>query len=441
MGRPGAVGADTHRTGARVADAVGDAGDAGAVAAAIVALADGWRAGRSDRLRRTRLDPADVAAVVATGYPSLIVPRAHGGRWDGLATVRHLAVALGALARVDPSLALVLSMHPAVLAYWVGAPEAPDPYVARWADQRARFFDSALAGDLWGTVTSEPGSGGDIFRTRTVAVPDTGPTGTLPATPDGADGTRTEPLRYRLHGHKHFGSGFGVLPRMMTTALVPGEDGQPVPDVFVLDLRERPEGSALTVTRPWDGSGMSATQSDAVALDGAPAERAAWPFGPLTAVPFAGAVMLPLWVAIVAAVVDEAVAELRSRLAGRRLSMRPFEAAEWVRIDLEHFQLRRLLEGCFTPSVDGRPGDPALVERPGVEAVALDALRAKLAAAELAESIVSRVARVAGGGSYSASSPFAAWYEDVRALGFLRPPWALGYDQLLAATLPDDEPG
>lgn len=379
----------------------------------VVALAATWRPDRAERLHRTQLDPADVAAVVATGYPALIVPRSHGGLGDGLATVPRLAAALAAIARVDPSLALVLSMHPAVLAYWVGAPEAPEPHAAAWAEQRARFFDLALGGHLWGTVTSEPGSGGDILRTRTEATPDGG-----------------APCTHRLYGQKHFGSGFGVLPFMMTTALVPDDEGRPTPDVFVLDLRA--PSPSVTVTRPWDGSGMRATQSDAVALDGAPAERAAWPFGALSSVPFAAAVMLPLWVSIVAAVVDEAVAELRSRWEGRRGEMRPYEAAEWVRIDLEHFQIRRLAAGCVghgdTGSVDGVP----------VDAVALDALRTKLAVAELAESVMSRISRVAGGGSFSAASPFAAWYEDVRALGFLRPPWALGYDQLLAATLPDE---
>jgi hypothetical protein len=40
---------------------------------------------------------------------------------------------------------------------------------------------------------------------------------------------------------------------------------------------------------------------------------------------------------------------------------------------------------------------------------------------------------VIDGGTFSRSSPFGYWYEDVRALGFLRPPWGLSYDQLFAA--------
>jgi alkylation response protein AidB-like acyl-CoA dehydrogenase len=58
------------------------------------------------------------------------------------------------------------------------------------------------------------------------------------------------------------------------------------------------------------------------------------------------------------------------------------------------------------------------------------ALCAKEAVAELAETTLARLARVIGGGAFSRRSPFAHWYEDVRALGFLRPPWGLAYDNL-----------
>ena len=37
---------------------------------------------------------------------------------------------------------------------------------------------------------------------------------------------------------------------------------------------------------------------------------------------------------------------------------------------------------------------------------------------------------VLGGGTFSQRSPFAHWFEDVRALGFLRPPWGLAFDTL-----------
>jgi 3-deoxy-D-arabino-heptulosonate 7-phosphate (DAHP) synthase len=59
-------------------------------------------------------------------------------------------------------------------------------------------------------------------------------------------------------------------------------------------------------------------------------------------------------------------------------------------------------------------------------------LRGKTAIAELAESVLARIAKVIGGGTFNRTSPFAFWYEDVRALGFLRPPWGLAFDQMFA---------
>jgi hypothetical protein len=35
-----------------------------------------------------------------------------------------------------------------------------------------------------------------------------------------------------------------------------------------------------------------------------------------------------------------------------------------------------------------------------------------------------------GGGTFARHSPFGFWFEDVRALGFLRPPWGLAFDAL-----------
>ncbi len=69
------------------------------------------------------------------------------------------------------------------------------------------------------------------------------------------------------------------------------------------------------------------------------------------------------------------------------------------------------------------------IESNGSDAM-LSVLRAKTAIANLAESVTGRICRVIGGGSFHRSSQFGAAFEDVRALGFLRPPWALAYDQI-----------
>ena len=72
----------------------------------------------------------------------------------------------------------------------------------------------------------------------------------------------------------------------------------------------------------------------------------------------------------------------------------------------------------------------------GDQATAMHAaLRAKEAVADLAERTMLRLTRVLGGGTFSQRSPFAHWFEDVRALGFLRPPWGLAYDALFATSL------
>jgi hypothetical protein len=52
--------------------------------------------------------------------------------------------------------------------------------------------------------------------------------------------------------------------------------------------------------------------------------------------------------------------------------------------------------------------------------------------AQLAESCLTRLCRVLGGGTFARHSPFGNWCEDVRALGFLRPPWGLAFDGLVA---------
>ena len=50
-----------------------------------------------------------------------------------------------------------------------------------------------------------------------------------------------------------------------------------------------------------------------------------------------------------------------------------------------------------------------------------------------------RICKVMGGGSYSRRSPFGYWLQDVRALGFLRPPRALDFDQIFQGAMADPE--
>ncbi len=372
---------------------------------ACAALAQRWTSEADARLRRTALDPADFAALREAGYPLLAVPERFGGAWtDARETTRPLCDVLGAVAAADPSLALVASMHPAVLSYWATTEVVPEPYAKAWHEQRERIFQGVVAGDWWGTITSEPGSGGDVLQTRTVA-------------------SGSHAAGWRITGEKHFGSGSGMTTHMVTTARA---EGEPLPDLFTLEVRDVAwDGSGgMTLLAAWDGHGMAATQSHAFRFDGFPARRVACPMIELTGMPTAVAFYECAYTAVVLGVVDAAVAEAGRRLAKRADSLRAYERVEWTRTRNETWLARQAFEGMLrTMEQDGSPTEAAL--------------RGKTAVAELVESISTRIGRVLGGGTFSRSAPFGTRAQDVRALGFLRPPWGLAFEQL--ATLEQQE--
>ena len=371
-------------------------------------IAAEWRADRAERQRRRHLDRGDFDALRDAGVLKLIAPVASGGTWrDAATSLRPMGEVYRRLAAADPSVALVSCMHPAVITFWLAS---PDPSQPEWEQQRAAVFASAAAGEQWGTITSEPGSGGDISRTRAVAAP--------------IDDTPFLPGRsYAVTGDKHFGSGSGVTDRMMTTALPAGE---PDPTIFALDVRDRPwDGSAgLKLTAEWDGMGMAATQSHAMRLEDAPAVRLAWN-GPLEPIlKAAGPLVAVLFTSVIVGVLDEAVGVARDHVRSKADDLRAYERVEWARAELNHWVAVQAYEGAVRAHESGdlaRAGHASL--------------RAKQAVAELAEQILLGLTRVMGGGSFSQRSPFAHWFEDVRALGFLRPPWGLAYDNLYASSI------
>jgi alkylation response protein AidB-like acyl-CoA dehydrogenase len=388
---------------------MGQGGDdhGGHVDGGVVELAARWAADRRQRQQRRHLERADFDDLSATGFYQTIVPVEHGGTWrDAMTSARPMAETLRVLAHGDPAVALVSSMHPAVVSFWL---LSPDPDDEAWQQQRAAVLASAAAGERWGTITSEPGSGGDMLRSRAVA--------------EASDDDPFIPGEsYRITGDKHFGSGSGVVDRMITSALVVGADQ---PTVFAMDVRDRAwDGSdGLRLVAEWDGVGMAATQSHAMRLESMPAVRHARP-GPITEITArSGALIATLFTAVVVGVVDSAMAFAGEQVRAKATQLRPFEQVEWTTAVTEHWLVCQAFEGAI-----------AAAERGGARAV-FDALCAKQSVAELSERIVGRLARVVGGGSYSSRNPLAHWYEDVRALGFLRPPWGLAYDTLLAMSL------
>jgi alkylation response protein AidB-like acyl-CoA dehydrogenase len=100
--------------------------------------------------------------------------------------------------------------------------------------------------------------------------------------------------------------------------------------------------------------------------------------------------------------------------------MRPYEQVEWVNAEQDAWLMRQAYEGMLR-AVETQSQPLPVV------------LLGKTAAARLAEDCLRRLARIMGGGTFARHSPFGFWYEDVRALGYLRPPWGLAYDALIAA--------
>jgi alkylation response protein AidB-like acyl-CoA dehydrogenase len=368
------------------------------VQAEVASVADAFAADRPARQQRRHLDRADFDRLAEAGFLLTGVSRELGGLWSSLAeSTRDVCEILRTLARGDSSVALVSSMHTAVLGFWLTTPDVPEPDRKAWSRQRTSVFEAALAGEWFGTITSEPGSGGDVAKTKAVA-------------------QRSGNGEYALTGAKHFGSGSGIASFMLTSAVPEGEEE---PDWFYLPVAGVPwDGSAgVELLGEWDGHGMAATQSHALKFDGLPAVRFAWP-GHLDEIIAASAPLsATLFTAVVTGVVDVAVQSARAYLEPRQESLRAYEQVEWAQAEMEGWLVAQAYEGALRAIETGEPPLGAV-------------LRAKTAGAQLAESCLRRICRVIGGGTFSQRSPFGWWFEDVRALGFLRPPWGLAFDGL-----------
>ena len=152
-----------------------------------------FAAHRPERQRRRALEKADFDDLTDAGFHLTGAPPDMGGINGGVAEfTRPLCDMLRILAHGDPSVSLVASMHPAVIGGWLEVPHAPSPYTDAWEKQRRAVFETALAGCWWGTIISEPGSGGDPSKSRAVAK------------------LRPSDGKYLISGQKHFGSGSGM---------------------------------------------------------------------------------------------------------------------------------------------------------------------------------------------------------------------------------------
>ncbi len=357
---------------------------------------------RGIRQRRRQLDPGDFQRLQDIGVHLAAVPVAYGGMWEDLrSSTRPLCEMLRILAHGDSSLALVAAMHPSVLAFWRD-PEPPAAFAPVWESQRRDVFEAVRDGAWWGTITSEPGSGGDVANTKAVAQPE-----------------NVASLAYRLTGQKHFGSGSGVTSYMLTTAVPAGEQN---PDWFFLKVRDVPwDGSSgMKLGAEWDGHGMAATNSHAFSFQDFPATRIAWTGHWRDVLEANGGSVGLSYTAVVVGITEAAMAFMRQELLKRghpAATLRAYEKVEWVSAEQEQWLIHQAYEGALKA-----------IERKG--RARHDALLAKTNIAQLAESLMTRLCRMAGGGVFARHSPLGFWFEDVRALGFLRPPWGLAFDAL-----------
>ena len=365
-------------------------------------LAEEFASERAERQRRKTAERTDFDRLRDAGIPLMALPVEFGGTWESLAqSVRPMCNVLRTLAHGDPSVSLVSSMHPLVLSAW-RIPQVPKPFAEAWNRQRSEVFDTVHEGAWWGTIISEPGSGGDIAGTRSVA-----------ALQDESK------LAYRLSGQKHFGSGSGVTSFMTTRAIPSGETN---PDMFFLDFRGAPwDGSTgVKLVAEWAGHGMMSTNSHGFEFTDFPATRVAWPGHQselMSANPGLGNLA---FAAVIVGVIDAAMDYTRQRLSrstAQGTELRAFQKVAWAEVEQEAWLIEQGFEGAVRAFEQGKETRKA-------------GLMAKQSIAGLAESVMSRLCRIAGGSSYTWYSPLGAWFEDVRSLGYLRPPWPLAFDQV-----------
>ena len=361
-------------------------------------IAETFAENTKERQTRRELDPADFRQLAEAGFLLTGVPAAQGGLWRGLASsVGDYTTMVRTIAHGDPCVALVATMHPAVMVYFLGCEQVTDAQQA-WQAQRQSVIELAR-NHWWGTVTSEPGSGGDMLKTKTAAK-------------KLADSRDTS---FTITGNKHFGSGSGHADYMITTARCEGEDG---PDLFYLKIKDEPwDGSTgCTLASAWDGIGMTATQSHAFKFENFPATKTITSELLGTVSPITAVMGNLLFAAVAMGIADNALSFAKNKLSGKLQSMRAYERVEWNRCRNEIWLAQQAFDGAVREA-----------EATG-ESAGEAAIRCKITVSELLESALTKMSIVVGGASFAKGMPLAQWNQDIRALGFLRPPLPFAHD-------------
>jgi alkylation response protein AidB-like acyl-CoA dehydrogenase len=334
-----------------------------------------------------------LAELAANGYLALVVPEELGG--EG-ATITEMALGNLALAKGDASLALVVSMHSALLGRVRDAAAWPPTHFERVARDVAALRSGH--GALINSLASEPEMGSPSR-------------GGLPSTTAIRVGQR-----WRLHGRKTFSTGAPVLRWAVISAAARVGDAEPYLASFVVPMTAR----GLRIEESWDTLGMRASGSHTVVLEDVEVDADA-EVPRVTAmtnsVPYErgwSLTVAAVYLGVAEAARDFAVHFARSRkptaLQGQAIATLPHIRERVGRIDLLLFQARAQLIGAAR-AWDANPSSE-------MEA-ALAA--AKVTSSNNAVAIAEQAMRVVGGSSLDRSQPLERHFRDVRA-GLHHPP-------------------
>ena len=155
---------------------------------------------------------------------------------------------------------------------------------------------------------------------------------------------------------------------------------------------------------------MAATQSHAMLFEDFPAERLAWPGNLPRLQQATGGLTQSSFTAVIAGVAEVALETAREHVARRHDGLRACERVEWAKAEFEGWLILQAYEGMLR----------AMEIRQDSR---LRAVQAKTAIAELAESLLQRICRVIGGGSFCRSSPFGNWLRTFELSRFCGLPW------------------
>jgi alkylation response protein AidB-like acyl-CoA dehydrogenase len=183
----------------------------------------------------------------------------------------------------------------------------------------------------------------------------------------------------------------------------------------------------MSLTAEWRGHGMMSTNSHGFSFNNFPATRIAFPDNQADLTVFSGGLGGMSFTSVIAGVVDAAMDYTRQKLKDGRNQgsvLRAYQQVEWSNAMQEAWLIDQAWEGAMRTIEQEIPNRR-------------DILLAKECVANLAESVLGRLCKLMGGTAYTRYSPLGTWSRDVRALGYLRPPWALAYDQMYEFTWED----